>query len=93
MRRWTTLHQGYRVPANGAVGPPGCLPAERGLAAMISGAGPTVLTFARGDEQVREPPRLLPVRGAEPRERVEDRRLNGACSLSEIDTEGVMVTQ
>ena len=33
---------------------------SQGFAAVISGAGPTVLTFAYGDEQVRQVQERLP---------------------------------
>jgi len=48
------LHQGYRVTA---MEPSAVLVAYlrgQGFAAVISGAGPTVLTFAHGDEQVQQ---------------------------------------
>lgn len=88
------LHQGYRVPA---MEPSAALVAflrERGLAAVISGAGPTVLTFARGDEQVQQAAEAIAEFEAQsPASEVEDRRLKWRVLPLEIDTEGVIVTQ
>lgn len=88
------LHQGYRVPA---MEPSAALVAflrERGLAAVISGAGPTVLTFARDEEQVQQTAEAIAEFEAQsPASEVDGRRLNWRVLPLEIDTEGVIVTQ
>ena len=88
------LHQGYRVPA---MEPSAALVAflrERGLATVISGAGPTVLTFARGEEQVQQTAEAIAEFEAQsPASEVDGRRLNWRVLPLEIDTEGVIVTQ
>ena len=88
------LHQGYRVPA---MEPSAALVAflrERGLATVISGAGPTVLTFARDEEQVQQTAEAIAEFEAQsPASEVDGRRLNWRVLPLEIDTEGVIVTQ
>ena len=67
---------------------------ERGLATVISGAGPTVLTFARDEEQVQQTAEAIAEFEAQsPASEVDGRRLNWRVLPLEIDTEGVIVTQ
>ncbi len=88
------LHQGYRVTA---MEPSAVLVAylrSQGFAAVISGAGPTVLTFAHGDEQVQQVQEAIAEFAAtHPCSAIVDRRLNWRVLPLEIDTEGVIVTQ
>ena len=88
------LHQGYRVTA---MEPSAVLVAylrSQGFAAVISGAGPTVLTFAHGDEQVRQVQEAIAeFEATHPCSAIVDRRLNWRVLPLEIDTEGVIVTQ
>ena len=88
------LHQGYRVTA---MEPSAALVAYlrgQGFAAVISGAGPTVLTFARGEEQVRQVQEVIAeFEATHPGSAIADRRLNWRVLPLEIDTEGVIVTQ
>ena len=88
------LHQGYRVTA---MEPSAALVAYlrgQGFAAVISGAGPTVLTFAHGDEQVRQvQDAIAEFEATHPSSVIADRRLNWRVLPLEIDTEGVIVTQ
>lgn len=88
------LHQGYRVTA---MEPSAVLVAylrSQGFAAVISGAGPTVLTFAHGDEQVRQVQEAIAeFEATHPGSAIADRRLNWRVLPLEIDTEGVIVTQ
>ncbi|THD41198.1 MAG: homoserine kinase, partial [Rothia mucilaginosa] len=71
------LHQGYRVTA---MEPSAALVAYlrgQGFAAVISGAGPTVLTFAHGDEQVRQVQEAIAeFEATHPGSAIVDRRLN-----------------
>jgi len=67
---------------------------SQGFAAVISGAGPTVLTFAHGDEQVRQVQEAIAeFEATHPGSAIADRRLNWRGPPLEIDTEGVIVTQ
>ena len=88
------LHQGYRVTA---MEPSAALVAylrSQGFAAVISGAGPTVLTFAHGDKQVRQVQEAIAeFEATHPCSAIVDRRLNWRVLPLEIDTEGVIVTQ
>ena len=88
------LHQGYRVTA---MEPSAALVAYlrgQGFAAVISGAGPTVLTFAHGDEQVRQVQEAIAeFEATHPCSAIVDCRLNWRVLPLEIDTEGVIVTQ
>ena len=88
------LHQGYRVTA---MEPSAVLVAylrSQGFAAVISGAGPTVLTFAHGDEQVQQVQEAIAeFEATHPCSAIVDCRLNWRVLPLEIDTEGVIVTQ
>ena len=88
------LHQSYRASA---MRPSAALVAElrgQGYAAVISGAGPTVLVFARGAAERTEVAEAI--RRAQKREAVgfhEGRRLNWRIEEVNIDTEGVMLSR
>ena len=88
------LHQGYRIPA---MEPSAALVSflrERNLAAVISGAGPTVLTFVNGEEQVQRVQKAIAEFEAHhSASEVSGRRLKWRVLPLEIDTEGVIVTQ
>ena len=88
------LHQGYRVPA---MEPSAALVSylrTRQLPAVISGAGPTVLTFARSPEEVALTQRMISeFEAAHEGSSVEGRRLLWRVMPLEIDAEGVIVTQ
>ena len=88
------LHQGYRVPA---MQPSAALVAylrEQQLPAVISGAGPTVLTFARGAKEASRVCEFVEKFTAEhPGNIFENRHLAWRVMPLEIDGEGVIVTQ
>ena len=88
------LHQGYRVPA---MQPSAALVAylrEQQLPAVISGAGPTVLTFAHGAKEASRVCEFVEKFMAEhPGNIFENRHLSWRVMPLEIDGEGVIVTQ
>ena len=88
------LHQGYRIPA---MRPSAALVAylrDRQLPAVISGAGPTVLTFSRSCEEVAAAQRAIAeFEATHEGSEYEGRRLSWRVMPLEIDAEGVIVTQ
>lgn len=88
------LHQGYRVPA---MEPSAALVdylRRHRLPAVISGAGPTVLAFAHGTEQVKRAKELISeFQDRHPKNIFDNRLLSWRVLSLEIDAEGVIVTQ
>ena len=88
------LHQGYRIPA---MQPSAALVAylrDRQLPAVISGAGPTVLTFSRSCEEAAAAQRAIAeFEATHEGSEYEGRRLSWRVMPLEIDAEGVIVTQ
>ena len=94
MQPWTICIRGYRIPA---MRPSAALVAylrDRQLPAVISGPGPTVLTFSRSCEKsLQHSERSLSLRLLMRGSEYEGRRLSWRVMPLEIDAEGVIVTQ